>query len=339
MHLLIIRFSSFGDIAQTTAAALAFRNRHPEAKISWLVRSDFAEYLSSLGVADHVIAFDRRESAWALWQRAQGLALGQAATPITHVFDAHCNLRSRIVRAAFFLKRRRPLIKVRGKNRFRRFLLFHLRYNTFPSPFRAAESFLWPLRGWQLEQTAPPLAPPLKLLNHGSQLVSRLGLPKDFTILVPSAAWPLKRWPLSAFTELVRRFPQEQFVVLGGKDDRFAETISSAAPSRVHLLLGKLRLEESVALLTQAKAVLSNDTGLFHVADALNIPSVGLIGPSAFGYPARTTSLVAETHLSCKPCSKDGRDRCRNPRQQACMQDLSLNEVQALLNRALGASK
>jgi ADP-heptose:LPS heptosyltransferase len=333
--LLLIRFSSFGDIAQAVSIPYYFKKHFPDAEVDWLTREDFAEILAPQKTITKVIPFSRKLGVLDLIRMAWRLS----AANYTHVYDAHNNLRSEIVAGVFFARRfinfffpkypRFSFIR-RPKNRFRRFLLFKLRLNTFERPFIASRSFLKPLEQWGI------FFDPLNTLAQSrfeistlsseklAQILARHGLSREsFIALVPSAAWEMKRWPLENFKSLIGLLPHSRFVVLGGPQDTFCEELAKLAPERVLNLSGQLSLIESSAVIELSKIVISADTGLLHVGDQMQKACLALMGPAAFGFPSSQNSVVLSAHLSCQPCSKDGRGKCINDIYQKCMLDLT----------------
>src|SRR4051812_30612593 len=101
VQLLLIRFSSFGDIVQAQPAAASFRAKFPQSKIHWLVRRDFRGLLDFNRNIDQVIAFDRSEGFLNLLRLAWRLG----SEPYTHIYDAHNNVRSNIVLLLIFIRR------------------------------------------------------------------------------------------------------------------------------------------------------------------------------------------------------------------------------------------
>lgn len=332
VRLLIIRFSSFGDIVQALSAPAAFLRAHPHARVDWLVREDFKGLLEPHPLIHETIVFHRKDGFFGLLKLAWRLS----GAGYTHVYDAHNNLRSSLVLQAFRLRRslsfsRRPKLLQRSKDRIRRFLFFRLRLPTLPRPFRGAESFLRPLQAWGISATMP----------NTPQFHTNASLPEEVRIriqtlagpriaLAPSAAWEMKRWPLEHWKRLIQLWPEARFVLLGGPSDLFLEDIRAVAPERIVNTAGHLSLAQSAALLKECDLVIANDTGLLHVADQMGRPTLALIGPTAFGYPSHPNSTTLEIELPCKPCSKDGRGTCHNSVYQRCLVELTPEKVLAL---------
>lgn len=347
-QVLIIRFSSFGDIFQALEAAKHLAMSEKSYAVDWLVREDFAALLENQKIIRQVYRFNRKDSVFKLMALAWRLA-----PTYTHVYDAHSNLRSAIVRMTIRIRwglsflvhpfgPKRSMI-MRSKERLRRFLFFKFRLPTLPVPYRGAESFVRPLRNWLRELefnfTEVTWEPPKDLESSPILKTFRLwrhakaGAP--IIALAPSAAWPNKRWPVDRWRlfvhEWLKTSPDSVFLLLGGPDDRFLDEIENEfGPSKVFSAVGKSTLLESSKLLSEATALVANDTGLLHVADRLRLPSVAIIGPTAFGYtvsPVSRTAEVPRGELWCKPCSKDGRDPCKNQVHLKCLQDVSTSQV------------
>ena len=324
-RLLIIRFSSFGDIVQAVGVPTAFRKNYPGAEVDWLVRADFSSLVEDHPEIRKVHSFSRDSGLVGLMRLAWQLAAGGG---YTHLYDAHNNLRSNVFCLVYRL--RRPLVNFarRPKNRWRRWLFFRFRLPVLQMPFRGANSFHEPLKPWGLAPAVP----------IGRQFYSNADLPGEverelqslsgpIIALAPSAAWQMKRWPIENWKALVQLLPEMRFVCLGGPEDRFINDISLVAPERCLNLAGRLKLNQNAAIFAQADLVIANDTGLLHVADQMERPTIALIGPTAFGYPSHPSSRELEIDLSCKPCSKDGRGQCVNSVYQRCLVELSPERV------------
>jgi ADP-heptose:LPS heptosyltransferase len=329
---LIIRFSSFGDIAQSLPAAAVIRREDPSAEIHFLTRSDFAEFIKCSSCIDRVIELDRKLGFKGLLKLARSLQ----AEKYTHLYDAHSNLRSFIVSSILRIYNFHLQYAERSKNRFRRILLFWFNVNRFPKPFRGIESYLHPLKKWFFNVSLPdPLHLQTPDFGASSSILSRI--PKDFKlkhsiVLAPSATWELKRWAIENWRELVRLMPETSFVILAGENDVFCDAIAEGNPENVLNLRGRLSWVDSLQIISESSAVISGDTGILHVADVMGKPSIAIIGPTAFGFPTRASSVVAQVDLPCRPCTKDGRGHCTNSKYKRCLTDIKPEYV-ALLTR------
>jgi heptosyltransferase-2 len=148
-------------------------------------------------------------------------------------------------------------------------------------------------------------------LNEGSRVSARFNLDARVPLVVfcPGAEYgPAKRWPPEHFAALAQivgqSFPYTQIVALGSpKDAPIAQAIAERAPN-VRNLCGQTSLGEACALIARASAVVTNDSGLMHVAAALRRPLVAVFGSTDPRHtpPLSELAKVQWLHLECSPC-------------------------------------
>jgi heptosyltransferase-2 len=139
-----------------------------------------------------------------------------------------------------------------------------------------------------------------------------LNLPLDAApvIFCPGAEYgPAKRWPARHFAELAQLIgaPQNPVWLIGSdKDAVVGDEIAGAAAGAALNLCGRSTLEQAIDLIAGARFVVSNDSGLMHVAAALERPLVALYGSSSPGYtpPLSPQATIVSKNLSCSPCFK-----------------------------------
>lgn len=319
--ILIVRFSSFGDIAQALPSSQLLREEWSDAEVHWLTRSDFHDFVKCCTAVDQVWSLDRKTGLPGLIQIIRRLHQEK----FTHLYDAHNNLRSWLIKISLKVLSPSLVILTRSKNRLKRFLLFKLRKNYFETPFRGAVSFLTPLNKW-LNRTSWP-----KHFQFQTQDIPVPMKSSGYILLAPSATWDLKKWPTEYWQNLIRIMPQSKFIILGGNADHFCEDIAQVDKTRVINLAGKLNWAQSTKIISEADIIISGDTGVLHVADILKRKTIAIIGPTAFGFPSNETSKIAEVTLSCRPCTKDGRGECHNPEYQKCLRDITPQNIVQLL--------
>lgn len=335
---LIIRFSSFGDVVQSLSIPAALKQKYPEAEVHWITRKDMAPLLNNHPSIDRIWAFDRKDGLKGL----VSLTLQMRSLNFTHIYDAHNNMRSRVIvwilRPLGWLGMGPKFIR-RSIRRWRRFLLFKFRINTFEMPFSGQRDLLEPLQPWGVSKQAPPapqIFPQTYDLDRAKEF---LGVFANAVALAPSAAFALKRWPVEHWKELIQLLPEQKFVLLGGPEDTFIEEIRAIAPDRVLNLAGACSLAVSSGVVAQSKVLVSNDTGLLHVAEQLGKKAVALMGPAPFGFPSRPTTRIMELQLPCRPCSKHGQGPCVNKEKfHKCMVDITPVQVATELELLLGRS-
>jgi heptosyltransferase-2 len=227
----------------------------------------------------------------------------------------------------------------RPKNRVKRWLLFRLRLAFLPQPFRGAVSFLEPMAKWGVASWPLPAGPHVFPAggNPTDPVESELDALGPFIALAPSAAWEMKRWPPEHWRRLIALLPEARFALLGGPGDGFCEAIRAVAPERVLNLAGRLDLQGSLRAIARSSLTIANDTGLLHASDLMGQATLAIVGPTAFGYPSGPRSEALEIELPCKPCTKDGRGRCRNSLYKRCLLELAPERVAEAARRALAA--
>ncbi len=159
-----------------------------------------------------------------------------------------------------------------------------------------------------------PLANPTLTVSNAQRdaALSKLNLSSDKPVAVfcPGAEYgPAKRWPVAYFAELAQRLRGEGYAVwlIGSNKDREqAEQIVALDNTECRNLCGHTDLGDAIALLSCAQLVISNDSGLMHIAAALNRPMIALFGSSSpqFTPPLSSNAQVMQLDMPCSPCFK-----------------------------------
>jgi len=166
--------------------------------------------------------------------------------------------------------------------------------------------------------------------------------PQHYWAFAPGAEYgPAKCWPASHYAELARALHQAHglpVVLLGsGKEAALCDEISKAAPGACLVLAGKTSLIDAMALIAAARGVVSNDSGLMHVAAAFGVPQVAVFGSTSpehtppLNDKARVLWLKDELQLDCSPCF----ERVCRFGHTRCLTGVPATRVQAALDNAL----
>jgi heptosyltransferase-2 len=187
------------------------------------------------------------------------------------------------------------------------------------------------------------LAPKLNVSTAAKQSVENklqsANIIGDFIyVMCPGAEYgPTKRWPTEHFAVLAQKLiaenPSIQIVILGSKSDHvLGHEITSQAKQagKIHNWCGNTSLDEAIALIGMSKAVISNDSGLMHIAAALQTPQVAIFGSSdpAHTPPLSDKAKVIWLNLPCSPCHK----RICPLGHLRCLKDILPEQVLATLN-------
>lgn len=319
--LLLIRFSSIGDIIFSTAVIEGIKRAAPACELHFLSLTDYAPLLRGHPSIDRLILVDRPAGLDRLAQLAERLE-GEG---YSRTIDLHDSLRSQILRHYM----RSARWEVYRKPRLDRFLLFAMKWNRFPDDFELTEEYL-DLLG--LESGAlPRLFVSSEEKRRGLSLLQRFGVSRPFVACVPGAAWRNKVWTRQGYRELfemLERRDDGRAVVLGSAGDEICDEISHGLDTIVNLR-GQTDLRMSLILLSLADVAIGADTGLIHAAEALGTPAVMITGPTSRETGAnvrhpRSQQVFAD--VWCRPCSKNGARRCIRS-EQFCLTGVSSEHV------------
>ncbi len=319
---LIIRFSSFGDIVQcSTVVDYIYQQTNGLVEIDWITRKEFEGLVSLNSKINKVIAFDRKIGFVGLIKLAYQLSLENYDL----IYDAHNNIRSNIIKLLFILFSSSTCIITRSKDRLKRVMLFNFRINFFEVPFKGIHSYIKPLKKFFESKNSEVKNQEIKTDYNFTKVLLPLNLNEKLknVVLVPSAAWEMKRWPLENWLKLSMLLKNNQIYVLGGREDTFCEEFSKLNIENIQNLAGKLSLIESCKLISKADLIISGDTGLLHVADVLDKKGLSIMGPTAFGFTSSSNIKTIEVPLECRPCTKDGSGKCHQNIYKKCLVEIT----------------
>ncbi len=287
-NILIIKPSSLGDIVLALPALSALRKSFPDARISWLVRSEFALLLKDHPFLTDIILFDRKflGKAW-FHPRAFASLLSLIRQLRRSKFDAVIDLQG--------LFRTASLAWLSGcKKRFgmtnaREFA--HIFYtHKVPQDQDCTHLVDYYLKiiqtaGAREAQVQFVLPQPTAAADSINRLLKSNNInPDNYMVFVPSSAHRDKCWPVERFAALADKISSRlglSIIATGTKSERsLVEKLKTAANVPIANFAGLTDLSELTALLKAAKLVVSNDTGPGHIAAALGVPLVLIFGRS-----------------------------------------------------------
>lgn len=329
VKILIIRFSSIGDIVLTTPVVRCLKQQL-QAEVHFLTKKPFRSILDANPYVDKVYAIKSK-----IGEISEELKREQ----YDWVIDLHHNLRSLQVKLLL-----RTANRSFDKINFQKWLMVRFKWNVLPHThivhryldtvkklgvqydgqgldYFIPEAQELPLRNLAGDQN---LTPEVRDALHQGQYIA----------LVIGAAHATKRLTVNKLIEICRGI-KLPILLLGGPDDRpAAEQIAQAAGSHVVNTCGQYSLHQSASLVRQSQQVITHDTGLMHIAAALRKPIVSVWGNTIpeFGmtpfYPdgMEKNTTVEVKKLSCRPCSKIGFDACPQGHFH-CMAQIDLTKI------------
>ena len=332
--LLILRFSSIGDILLTTPAIEALARHWPETKIFVAGKKSMILLLENNPYITELIPLKAGEGLLHFMRRLK-------KRKAEAILDLHNKARSKII-ALFFFRTPRVIWKHR---RLRDRLPLPLFLKNYHAPFPIAERYLQAaerLVGRPLEKGFLRYFPTEKEKREGSALMKARGIDLETPLIgvAMSAAWKAKAWPPSYFRELIAlALAQEQelqFAFLGSPIDKaLAQKIQGELgdPDRVFDLCGQ-PLRMSAVLISYCRVFLANDSGPMHIARAQGVPTLAIFGPTDPNICDLEGHILAYSKQRCSPCTFIGRKKC--PRKHfRCMRELKALEIWEGLKKLL----
>lgn len=328
--ILIIRFSSIGDIVLTTPVIRCLK-KQLGAEIHFLTKPQFKSILSPNPYIDKVFTLQENIKDTLRVLKREGYDL---------VVDLHKNIRSQRIKLGLGLRS----VSFDKINR-QKWFMVNFKWNKLPQK-HIVERYMEPILpfgvnydGAGLDYYIPEgedldvsvLAD--QYFSHQENLRAALAN-QQYVALVIGAAHATKRLPTHKLTELAARIIAP-VLLLGGPDDKTTgEEIAKQAGQHVINTCGAFKLGASASLVKQAAVVVTHDTGLMHIAAAFNKPIISIWGNTIpeFGmYPFYESGvdngkIVQVKDLSCRPCSKIGYQKCPKGHFK-CMEAQSISEI------------
>jgi heptosyltransferase-2 len=158
--------------------------------------------------------------------------------------------------------------------------------------------------------------------------LERKGISSDAVIIAihPGAHYPSQRWSAERFGELARKILEQgeaKVILLGSSDEKvLLEAVEKHAGADIQAFACD-NIREFIALLSRCGLLVCNNSGPMHIASALKVPTVSMMGPTVapLWLPYGKDSVVINKALSCSPCN---RAACKD---HECMELITVNEV------------
>jgi heptosyltransferase-2 len=304
--ILLIRFSSMGDVILITPLLSTLKDRYPDSQITLLTDSSYVELFSDDPrlAKVHGVSKTNIDSIVQLLQEPWDL-----------VVDLQRNRRSKYIVGKLTSCK---LIGLFNKLHFKRMLLLLMRVNLYSKKDNVVARYIR-----AAAEKTDALIPPLKM--HFDAPLSKVVLEMRLTgeivrpaiALFPFCAWNNKAWPLENYIQVGKYFLVKGWdvFIFGGPAERdTAEVICEAIGPRCVSFAGKISLYECGCVLKRCSLALGNDTGLTHLARACGLKVGVIYGPTThhFGfYPYGDPPFkVFESAMICRPCHAHGGNFC-----------------------------
>ncbi|MCB9246225.1 MAG: glycosyltransferase family 9 protein [Flavobacteriales bacterium] len=313
---LIVRFSSIGDIVLTTPVVRCLHIQRPDLELHYLTKPAFRSIVEPLEGIERVHLLD------ANWRK---MVRSLRDEHFDLIVDLHNNMRSH----RLSLELRVPTRRFRKLN-FKKWLLVQFGINRLPA-IHIAERYLETVRilGIEYDRKGLDFVIP-------RETTIPIPLPDKFIALALGAQHATKKLPLDKLTELCSLM-DAPIVLLGGPEDHeIGETLEAEFPHVVNLA-GHCSLAQSALVCSKSRVLITHDTGMMHIGASLHVPILSVWGntvPELGMYPLEPeegSEIFQVSGLSCRPCSKIGFDSCPKGHFK-CMRE---QDLAALSRRAV----
>jgi lipopolysaccharide heptosyltransferase II len=302
--ILIIRFSSIGDIVLTTPVIRNLKQQMPSAQIHYCTKAAFKDIIENNPYVDKIFVLEKELSS---------LLRQLKEEKYDYIIDLHHNLRTTIIKWSLGTKSFSF-----HKLNFKKWLYVNFKINSLPE-VHIVDRYMDTLKKLNIINDQKGL----DYFIPSQDQINPTHLPEayrqGYIAFAIGAQHYTKRLPPDRIIELCEKINQP-IVLLGGKEDeevgKYVEGyfLRKNKTFSVYNACGKFHLNESASVISHAKAVYSHDTGLMHIAAAFKKPVYAIWGNTvpAFGmYPYLTEYKSLENKgLSCRPCSKIGYAQC-----------------------------
>lgn len=320
--ILILRFSSIGDIVLTTPVVRCLKNQLG-AEIHYLTKAPFRTILSENPYIDKLITFEKSTD------EVLDLLKNEK---YDFVVDLHNNIRTLKLKGKLGVKSAAfPKLNVR------KWLYVNTKWDVMPDVhiveryFKAVESLGVQSDGLGLDY----------YISESDQVDLKQIFPTSFQsgfwVYTLGAQFKTKCLPEEKIRELLGMIDVPMVLLGGNEDTLLGESLANSFPEKVVNLAGKLNLNQSASVVEQSSGVICHDTGLMHIASAFkkNLAVIwGNTTPKIGMYPYLPGAQVENfqvANLNCRPCSKIGFQKCPKDHFK-CMRNQDLKAIAGFVN-------
>lgn len=319
MKILVLRFSSLGDIVLTTSVLRFLKRQYPQGEIHYATKEAFKDVLEYNPNIDKLLLLNNKVKEKNEKQLIDSL---KKNAPYDIIIDLHSSLRSykicKLVPSKKVSRFRKPY--------FRRFLLVNLKINLLKKYPDVTTRYLLAAsmpfdEASLLKNKVPNISIPKALENRANFL------PKQEKNIILSVAmgsqWFTKKWPTKFYAQTIRQIDKElgaklKIILLGAENEvNDAKGLSSLLPKslsgKVDDRTGKLSILETASIIKNSHILLCNDSGLMHIAACFNTKIFGIflstVPELGFLPPSNQFTLIQE-RVHCAPCTTKGKRQC-----------------------------
>jgi ADP-heptose:LPS heptosyltransferase len=320
MKILVIRFSSMGDIIYTTPVVRCLKKQLPGAEVHFLTKPAFKFIYDNNPYVDRLLLLKPTLSETIKEIKSE---------KYDYIIDLHNNLRTLLIKLRTGIRS-----STYKKQRLRKWLSLRFKLKLVP-PIHLVERYMKTVQFLGVTNDRQPIDYYIKA-EHDQKKLLPASHQDNFIAFVIGATHFTKRMPNEKIISICRDI-KHPIVLLGGDDVKGnGNEIGNAIGQKVYNACGITSLDESVYLVSKAACVIGFDTGLTHIAEAFNKPIASIWGgtvPELLGvqpYMVKEADVIG-IDLPCRPCSKFGLEKCPLGHFK-CMKEIPENVIVEFAN-------
>lgn len=301
LSILVLRFSSIGDIVLTTPLLRCLKKQKPEATIHYATKKQFVSLLSNNPYVDKIHSLDSSD---------QQLIAALKKETFDTIIDLHNNLRTSRIKKA---------LKVPSKSFYKanipKWLMVNFKINKLPKE-HIVDRYLQTASSLDIVNDHQGLDFFIdeSVLNEATNLLNTKKVSDPFVSFAIGGQHNTKRLTQEKIIDICKKITVPIVLLGGPEDQKIGQQIKEKAGQHVVNLCGSCSIQASSAIASLSNVLISHDTGMMHIGAALKMPVLSIWGSTIpeFGmypyYPkgAVKGKIFSLTTLSCRPCSKLG---------------------------------
>ncbi|HMS66405.1 MAG TPA: glycosyltransferase family 9 protein [Ignavibacteria bacterium] len=293
--ILVIRFSSLGDIILTFPLLKKIRKKHATAEIHFLTKNVYEEALKLSPQINKILLYENS---------LRGIREKIKQENYDVIIDLHKNFKSIFV--SIFNSRKLYRYK---KENFKKFLLVKFKINLFKEIIPVYKKYILSAKD-------------ILNANDFEYEFDQLKFTRDsivdgkYTVIAPSTRHFTKTYPAEKFIDYINRSPGRKFLLVGDKSENDISVCSliESKCKNVLNMCGKLNMIALTNIIHNSEEVICNDSAILHLSEAAGKKVIAVFGSTVkeFGFfPQLKNSVVLEnTAMKCRPCTHIGRESC-----------------------------
>lgn len=303
MKILVIRFSSIGDVVLTTPVVRCLKKQLPDAIIHFITKKNFQPILEDNPYIDKLITIQS--------------SINEVITDLKKekydwVIDLHKNVRTLSLKQKLGVPSRSfPKMNIE------KWMLVKLKINRMPK-LHIVDRYFETVRHLGVKNDLEPCD--FFISDHAQVDIQKtFNITSSYITIAIGAQFATKRMNFEKLTEIISPLNEAIVIVGGSMDNELAKQLINHFPGKtIKNACGDFSLQQSASIVKQSGLIITNDTGLMHIASCYKIPTVSVWGntvPELGMYPyfpqrPELFSIHEVSGLNCRPCSKIGFQKC-----------------------------